>query len=363
MTDHQLLLRVGLVALTLAGSACDSSTRSYEQRSEVENFMPRAITDLRSLNTGEITLSLAINGIGTGDVVNVSGASTSVNLDSQQLRPGENTVSVTFYFESLSVARRPFVTGNQTIMFDGSVSPLLFSGLHYEYVDSDNDSIHDVHELAVLPVDIDSDARLNPDDPDSDGDTIPDGADPSPWGAGSTPFDRPLFAEIDIQLADGSDATLKVDHIAGSSGETARLASLSQSLQLQYPVGWPVASQSSFIESNRWTAFEWRVEDRGLCGDFRIPLDVSSLQLHSSSEVIMYFQRYTGPPVVTTLTSAELADLDRYSHTPPFDGDGPLHDALRIIFVPEYHAGWIDVWTGKDFSGDYCSVNLTTPSG
>jgi hypothetical protein len=76
----------------------------------------------------------------------------------------------------------------------------------------------------------------------------------------------------------------------------------------------------------------------------------------------LFFERYTGPPVITTLAIAEILNLDVYNQTPPLDGDGPLNDALRIVFVPDYHTGWLDVWTEAAFGGDHCAVNLTTPA-
>lgn len=350
-----LLLIVGLLfgCGQHAGSADATKTNSA---------LPPAIAELRALPIGDLYFSLSINGNVHDAAIPVRGETTSVTLDQGALLPGSNSVAVIFYYDSSAVSMHEFASGSQSLEYIDSNTQLVLSGIHYNYIDTDRDGIFDVHELAVPVADVDGDGRLNFNDIDSDNDGIDDGEDTTPWGSDSGVQSAALLAELDVLLPDQTSASLKVDTIIGGSGETRSLSlNNNVALDFQFAEGWPMSQIPANLADIRWTAFELNVDGAGLCDHFRLPLDVSSLQLVTNEAVLMYFKRFTGPATLTALNTASIENLDVFDHPAPQDGDGPLNDALRILLVPVHNVGWVDLWTDEGYGNDVCSINLGSP--
>jgi len=143
-----------------------------------ESFEPRAITELRTRGIGSISLQISINNQLIIDTLTVGETETEVLIDSSLLQENQNNIDIIFSLvpsiDNTQVSSRQIAEANIIVPAIPPGSLFELPPIEYRYTDSDNDTIADIHELLIDPIDIDLDFIPNNEDSDSDGDGLTD---------------------------------------------------------------------------------------------------------------------------------------------------------------------------------------------
>jgi len=340
---------VVLVAVLLSAMGCDRDVHLPD--SGDESVVPHAIDRLRSSDIGTVRFTLYVNGQVQQQELLVGAQETRIVVNASLLSATTNEIQLEFSIRLTDNREYPLATSTQLIPAAMAGETVRLSGLFYTYADSDEDGILNLHELTVMPENIDGDEFDNVDDVDSDGDGISyDGVDNGGTVNNQSQFTLlvPGVGDQAVQIIDSIGDQSEVDHLVNTIGE----------LELRGSALWP--DVDSFVADNStWTAFSLGTAVESLCPTWRIKIDTSSLKLGVSRDTLLYFRRFDGAPFITPLEAGNISDFSEIDNDAAI-GTSEWDDALRMILVREGTAGWLELWTEKNFAGTLCVINLST---
>ncbi|MEM7256694.1 MAG: hypothetical protein AAF404_04825 [Pseudomonadota bacterium] len=353
--QKRTMLPAALPALCLLLQSCDSAQQS--QPSLSQSFQPKAVAALDAQTNLDIRFTVTINGMVVSTDNQPAQMETALSIDPDAFVSGSNTVTVEFFAIDNNTQRYPLASAEQQVEFSQSIDRISLSGLYYQYTDTDNDNLFDVHELAIQPADVDNDGTANVYDTDSDNDGITDGIDPSPYGTINVPFDQtPSFI---VESPSGDGTPYYVTRFTGPTTEVLQLLNTLPAVELRTPDLWPGSSWPSINRERGLNAFELGNGSGSLCPQLRISFDTSSIRSTISQTALWYFRRFDSDPFVAPLGTAEVSNLNIIDNTQN-QQNSDWNDALRIIMVPDGTVGWIELWSEPDYTGQVCRINLTT---
>lgn len=337
--------------------------------SDAALLVPRSVASLNA--TGELQLDFSINGTQVYRGLWTPDFESALQVDANLTNEDVNEIVIIFAFRvSNNEQFTVLASAIHLLPAAPAGSTITLPAIVYRYEDSDNDGRYNVHELVQSNQDVDNDGLLNVNDPDSDNDGINDGLDPTPYGGLSNATDTAMQRPFTLNLPDGTSRTLLVDRIVGDPEEVNHLVDTLGQATLQNPEAWPTVIEADAELQNAlgsdlstaplsagWTAFSL---GRRACPEWRLLLDASSINNSTTQPVLLYFRLADRDPQFTILGATTIGDLDVYDHTPPFDGNGPLNNSLRLILVPPSTLGWMNLWTERSLMGSVCSINLAT---
>jgi hypothetical protein len=254
----------------------------------------------------------------------------------------------------------PLASSRQVLTANMNGDTMKLSCRLYQYADNDRDGIFNVHELTVVPRDLDSDSVDNVFDTDSDGDAVTDGNDNIPYEGSNTDS-----SVVDLQQTlrlefNGAVLDVPVEQLIGDAQELQQIASTAESLLLRTPTLWPVVPDEADLADRRWTAYGLRAGTQELCPDWQQSVGTSSIRSSVQSTVLLYFRRDDGTAILAALNEGDIADLDIHDNVMHGNGLGPFNDGLRMVLAPRNTVGWLDLYTDSNYEGRVCSLNVTS---
>ncbi len=353
-------LPILLVSFLIAN--CTSKSTHYKSITTA-SFEPRAISNLRAFSSGTVRLRLAINDLTLIPDLLVHDDETHISLDSTAFTDETNEIRVEFFLQLSDGSFNTLATSTLSVPLPAAGSAIELSGLFYEYADSDNDGLYNVHELLISPVDVDGDGADNVNDTDSDNDGVPDGEDLQPYGPSISSAASGVTLQFDLLQPNAKVEKIKIVGIEGIADELLHLANTLGEVELRTPALWPDVIEPNIGGTTQWAAYGLGNGSNTLCPQLRIGIGTTSLKSSLSDTALLYFRRHDGSPFVAAIAANEIPNFDIYENDGQLTGNGPWNDGLRIILVPDGAVGWLDLWTEQNFSGDKCELNLSTALG
>ncbi len=364
-----------IIGTVLLLSACEQAdNRPTEDGEQLPTLVPRSIANLA--DRGQLQLRFNINNVEIHNGPWEQDFTGLLQVDASLVKADVNEITIEFSLQT-TASSQPFLLASATHLLPAiqEGATVTFPAIVYQYADNDRDGRYNIHELSEVISDADEDGLLNVNDSDSDNDGTQDGMDTTPYGETTVAENTGLQRRFNAILPDGTSRTLSIDQLKGDADELSHLVDTLGSISLHTPTGWPTSfnsanplvsdvpindtSNSAGI-STGWSAVTLSDQDRQLCPEWRLSIDASSIRSSSTQTVLLYFRRNGQAPQLLPLDATSIADLDIYDHAPPFDGNGPLNNSLRMVLVPRSTLGWIELWTDSGFNGSACSINLGT---
>lgn len=346
---------------TLILTAC---TERVPQETETAGIQitPRSISTLLRSPEFTIHLRVHVNDVLLSDREVIASDDIPVSVPLSRLTDTINQVSVLFYipeYGSMS-EELPLAFSQQILSADMNGDTTTLSGRMYQYADSDNDGIFNVHELAVVPRDLDGDSVDNVFDSDSDGDAVTDGNDNIPY-KGSNTDSSVIALQQTLQLSfSGILLDVAVEELVGDANELQDAASRAEPLPLRLPTLWPATPNMAELEGKRWTAYGLKAGTRELCPDWQQSVGTSSIRSSVQGTVLLYFRRDDGTAFLAALNDGDIADLDLHDNDTHDNGRGQFNDGLRMVLAPRNTVGWLELYTDSNYEGRVCSLNVTS---
>ncbi|MFK7860863.1 MAG: hypothetical protein AB8B64_18745 [Granulosicoccus sp.] len=353
-------LTLALANAVLAGCV---DTQSIDTTDNNHNALPqpRSVSTLRNTTDIPVHLRASVNGSVLTDTAIRTSVISSLPIPSAALNETINELDVLFYVpaDQGNTQELPLARAQYTLP-DTQIGTVTLPGRLYQYEDSDNDGIANVHELLVSPNDLDNDDLVNVLDEDSDGDSINDGDDTLPFEGADNPAQTSGPARIIQMNVNGTRVAVPVERIVGDTEELLHSVDTVDELPLRGPDLWPHSPIANELANKQWTAYGVKAGTQELCPEWTQSVGTSSVRSSVQGSILLYFRRDDGTAFVSALDNNDLVDLDTYDNTPTNIGRGPYNDGLRMLLVPRGTVGWVELFVDRDFRGSVCTLNLTS---
>ncbi|MFK8080288.1 MAG: hypothetical protein AB8B97_08390 [Granulosicoccus sp.] len=324
-------------------------------------LQPRSISTLRDNTNLLVHLRVSVNDRTVSDAPLRTSGTLPLPIPSTALDETVNALEVLFYVpaDQAGIQDLPLASAQYTLP-DAQGSTVTLPGRLYQYEDSDNDGIANVHELLVSPSDLDNDNLVNVLDTDSDGDSISDGDDGTPYEGADDMAHTTGPAQLIQVNVNGTRVAIPVERSIGDTEELMHSVNTIAELPFRRPRLWPNSSDLFDLADKRWSAYGVKAGNQELCPDWNQSVGTSSIRSSIEETVLLYFRRDDGSAFVSALGNNDLADLDSYDNTSVGVGQGPFNDGLRMLLVPRGTVGWVELYIDRDFRGRVCTLNLTS---
>lgn len=343
---------LGVVAALIG--ACDSSKPVATENQRFRGILAQ----MSKLEGGSLFFTLMLNGTSTDTRYEVTGQETRIVLPSGDLRSGVNSIRIEFYFKAGGADEILIADSVQSINRNQS-DVMTLAGLDYRYADSDSDSIINAHELMQVDEDPDQDSLPNYLDADSDDDGVTDGVDFTPYGD-ATNIDDNAIIRFSYRASDGEMSLIAVGSIASDTGVLSALAD-DQTVSEFVPTAWPMNNVPVADSNTLWTAIEISAGGNATCPDWRISRDTSSLSSSLTQPAYGVFQRQDNTVILVPVGGGDIADMSLYRSDNTADGADTIDNSLIAVLVAPNTAGWLSLYSQRNFTGEPCILNSTFP--